>query len=273
MFSIVIANFVTLAHVVAQGVQEAYSFKNFASLFMETQIATPVDSKRLQEIDYKKCPQVDCKLYNWVIAHDAKESPMRCNIDGQVFKANEGLLDENNDVIYAIGHLEHKDYHIFIARVESPVEDKTFIDYYVFSKEGAYLSVLCLYEAEHLYYNGEYEGDSVYIASTLRSDRSICHEENRFNVNVKIDYQLQDDGILKEAAISTYGQYEVVDKDGYVNVREKPDVKSRVLYTIESGSIITSFAENGSKWEKVISIEGCDKKGGYVHSSRLRNFW
>ena len=115
MVSFATANFATPAQVVALNVQESYSFESFASLFMGTQIATPVDSKGLQEIDFKKFPQVDCKLYNWVIAHDAKESPMRCNIHGPTFKANTGSLDENNDVIYAILYLEHKDYHIFIA--------------------------------------------------------------------------------------------------------------------------------------------------------------
>ncbi len=272
VISVVVAILAVPAAAVAQNTQEWYSFERFASSFMGNLIASPVDSKRLLEIDYKKRPQVDCKLYNWVLTHEGKH-PQRCNVKGKIFNADYGQLSERYDTMYALGYMSHNEYLIFIARIESLFESETFIDYYVFSKEGAFLSVLCLYEAEHLHYDGEEERDTIFISTSSHSDRVISYEEKRNNVNVKIKYEMRDDGILKEVAMSTLGLYEVVDKDGYVNVREKPDGKSRVLYTIESGYFITSYAENRSKWEKVISIEGSDKKGGYIHSSRLRNVW
>lgn len=267
------ATIITTIATVAQNTPEVYSYHDFASLFTKNAIGCPVDSKKLIEIDYKRRPSVDCKLYNWTMFRNSDGFPKRMTLGNQVFKADYGLLEENDDKIYAIGYWQYNDYYIFIARIENSIEDKTFIDYYVFSKDGMCLYVLCLYEAEHLYYNEKYERDTVYIAATIPSKGIVYYEENRYNVNVKIEYQIQDDGILREVALSTIGLYEVVDKDGYVNVREKPDAKSKILYTIESGSIITSHTENGSKWEQVISIEGSDKQGGYVHSSRLRNYW
>ncbi len=270
--SFVITMIVTIA-TVAQNTPRVYSYHNFASLFTKNAIDCPVDSKKLLEIDYEKRPLVDCNLYNWTIAGASDEFPKRMTLENHVFKADYGLLEENENKVYAIGYWQYSDYYIFVARIENSIEDKTFIDYYVFSKDSTCLSVLCLYEAEHLYYDEKFERDTIYVSTIMPSKGIIHYEENRYNVNVKIDYQLQDDGILREVAVSTIGLYEVVDKDGYVNVREKPDGKSKILYTIESGSIVTSHAEDGSKWEKVIRIEDSDKKGGYVHSSRLRNYW
>lgn len=109
---------------------------------------------------------------------------------------------------------------------------------------------------------------------------SIHYVENRYGVNINIDYEMLNNGILKEQSVSKTGTYEIVDKDGYVNVREKPDINSKVLYTLKSGSVIIGHTENGSKWDEVLRVlddevvkEDLNKKGGYIHSSRLSNYW
>ncbi len=264
----------------AQNSTETFSFKEFADLFKNT-ISLPNNSEELLNVDYSKCPVIDCELYNFIVIKNQKERAKRRTIKGEDFRITKyGLADcegmtVNDELFfektYALGQIENKKYKIFIARIESVMN--TFIDLYVFDTEGRIISFLDLYEDERYIKGDKRFVDSVFIKSKITDNGGINCEENRYSVNVKIDYYLQDDGILKEMAITKIGQHMIVDKDGYVNVRERPDGKSKILYTIESGSIIKSRAENGSKWEEVINVEGSDKKGGYIHSSRLANYW
>lgn len=264
----------------AQNSTETFSFKEFADLFKNT-ISLPNNSEELLNVDYSKCPVIDCELYNFIVIKNQKERAKRRTIKGEDFRITkygyadcEGMTVSDElffEKTYALGQIKNKKYKIFIARIESV--RNTFIDLYVFDTDGRIISFLDLYEDERYIKGDTRFVDSVFIKSKITNNGIIHYEENRYSVNVKIDYQLQDDGVLKEIKELITGQYEVVDKDGYVNVRERPDGKSKVLYTIESGSIIKSRAENGSKWEEVIDIEGSDKKGGYIHSSRLANYW
>ena len=278
--SVAIAMLISIT-VDAQNQFETYSFDEFSSFFQKKQINTPISSDELLEIDLSICRQIDCESYNYIVIKSQKERAKRRTIEGRDFHITRyGFVDckgvmRNGSLfyekIYVLGYLKNEKYKCLITRIESVMN--TFVDLYIFNNEGKLLSFLDLYEDENYEKNGIRNIDSVYIRTEITTDGIIHYEENRYGVNVKIDYQLQDDGILKEVAKSIIGQYEVVDKDGYVNVREKPDAKSKVLYTIESGSVIISHSENGSKWEEVISIEDSDKKGGYIHSSRLRNYW
>ena len=265
----------------AQNTTETFTFKEFADLFQKNKIELPTSSVELLKADYSKHPIINCELYNYIVIRSQKERAKRRTIEGEDFRITKyGLADcegmtVNDELFfektYALGQIENKKYKIFIARIESVMN--TFIDLYVFDTEGRIISFLDLYEDERYIKGDKRFVDSVFIKSKITDNGGINCEENRYSVNVKIDYYLQDDGILKEMAITKIGQHMIVDKDGYVNVRERPDGKSKILYTIESGSIIKSRAENGSKWEEVIDIEGSDKKGGYIHSSRLANYW
>lgn len=278
--SVAIAMLISIT-VDAQNQFETYSFDEFSSFFQKEQIKTPISSDELLEIDLSICRQIDCESYNYIVIKSQKERAKRRTIEGRDFHITRyGFVDckgvmRNGSLfyekIYVLGYLKNEKYKCLITRIESVMN--TFVDLYIFNNEGKLLSFLDLYEDENYKKNGIRNIDSVYIRTEITTDGIIHYEENRYGVNVKIDYQLQDDGILKEVAKSITGQYEVVDNDGYVNVREKPDAKSKILYTIESGSVIISHSENGSKWEEVISIEDSDKKGGYIHSSRLRNYW
>lgn len=278
--SVAIAMLISIT-VDAQNQLETYSFDEFSSFFQKEQIKTPINSDELLEIDLSICRQIDCESYNYIVIKSQKERAKRRTIEGRDFHVTKyGYADCNGimcngslfyEKIYVLGYLKNEKYKCLITRIESVMN--TFVDLYIFNNEGKLLSFLDLYEDENYEKNGIRNIDSVYIRTEITTDGIIHYEENRYGVNAKIDYQLQNDGIIKEIAKSITGQYEVVDKDGYVNVREKPDAKSKVLYTIESGSVIISHSENGSKWEEVISIEDSDKKGGYIHSSRLRNYW
>lgn len=62
-----------------------------------------------------------------------------------------------------------------------------------------------------------------------------------------------------------FGQFFVVkDKDGYVNIREKENVKSKILGTLPNNKLVYLFHadEDISKWHYI------DKE--YIHNSRLK---
>lgn len=262
LFNIMMAN--------AQSDTSSYKFDEFAALFLQNEIKTPTSSEELLKINLSSRPQIDCKTYNWFIYRGQKEKLQRCTVNGKYFNAQYGLLDEESDTIYALGYIQHDDYLIFVSRTIG--WEKTFIDLYTYTSTGRALSVLCLYENDPGY-------DTVYISTKILTNEKIHYVENRYATNVKIDYELQEDGILKETSFSKLGLREVVDKDGYMNVREKPDVNSKVLYTLKTGAVVLGYSENRSNWIEVIRVEeGVDKgdvnkKGGYFHSSRTKLYW
>lgn len=261
---------INIAVVNAQEVQNSYKFDDFAALFLKNEIKTPTSSEDLLKIRLSDRPQIDCKMYNWFIYSGQESKAQRCTINGKYFNASDGLLDEKRDTIYALGHIQHDNYLIFISRIIG--WERTYIDFYTYSSTGQSLSVLCLYDDETMI-------DTVYISTQVLTNEKIHYVENRYATNVKIDYELQEDGILKETHISTLGLREVVDKDGYMNVREKPNANSKVLYTLKTGAVILGYSENRSNWIEVIRVEeGVDKgdvnkKGGYFHSSRTKLYW
>lgn len=85
MISIVAAVLAVPTVSVGQNAPEGCSFERFASSFMGNLINSPVDSKQLLEMDYKKHSQIDCRLYNWVLTHEGKH-PQRCNVKGGDFQ-------------------------------------------------------------------------------------------------------------------------------------------------------------------------------------------
>ena len=273
----------------AQNTTETFTFKEFADLFQKNKIELPTSSDELLKMDYSKYPIIDCELYNYIVIRSQKERAKRRTILGEDFivktygiddcspssiSYNDGTKEVDEEFYakkYALGYIENNKYNLFIVRYRSVTN--TIMDLYVFDKDGVILSFVSLYEDEGFNSERKERIDTVYIRSKISNNGIVNFEENRYGVNVKVDYQLMDDGVLKDIKKLITGQYEVVDKDGYVNVRERPDGKSKVLYTIESGSVVKASSESGSKWFKVISVEGNDKKGGYIHSSRLANYW
>lgn len=68
---------------------------------------------------------------------------------------------------------------------------------------------------------------------------------------------------------SRYGR--VVDKDGYVNLREGADPKSRIIGTIPSSEVvqIIEMTEKEIDTAKMLRVRTKDGRKGYVHTSRL----
>ena len=72
---------------------------------------------------------------------------------------------------------------------------------------------------------------------------------------------------------SRYGR--VVDKDGYVNLREGADLKSRIIGTISSNEVvqIIEMTEKEIDTAKMLRVRTKDGKMGYVHTSRLEKYF
>lgn len=60
----------------------------------------------------------------------------------------------------------------------------------------------------------------------------------------------------------------IVDKDGYVNVREKESTDSKILGKIKSGEAVFIFEDLDTDWLN-ISFDD-DKKSGFIHRSRIK---
>ena len=63
----------------------------------------------------------------------------------------------------------------------------------------------------------------------------------------------------------------VQDSDGYTNIREKGDLKSKVIARVDHGQLVWVFLGGTTKWPEIIFM---DKKGkersGFIHASRLK---
>ncbi len=63
----------------------------------------------------------------------------------------------------------------------------------------------------------------------------------------------------------------VQDSDGYTNVREKPDLKSKVIAKVDHGQIVWIYAGAVKKWPNVIFMDREGKeRAGFIHASRVK---
>ena len=63
----------------------------------------------------------------------------------------------------------------------------------------------------------------------------------------------------------------VQDSDGWSNVREKGDLKSKVIARVDHGQLVWVFSGENPKWPSIIFIDKKGKEqGGHIHASRLK---
>lgn len=63
----------------------------------------------------------------------------------------------------------------------------------------------------------------------------------------------------------------IVDKDGYVNLREKGNSNSKIIRKIKSGKVVFIFEELETEWLNVVYKDESDRKiNGYIHHSRIK---
>ena len=78
------------------------------------------------------------------------------------------------------------------------------------------------------------------------------------------------DGELDGGSVILYGR--VDDNDGYVNLREKADLKSNVIGTISNGEDvkIIDMTQEDIEFSQMLKVKTKDGRIGHVHKSRLR---
>lgn len=78
------------------------------------------------------------------------------------------------------------------------------------------------------------------------------------------------------ATLMAYGQCvnpaKIVDKDGYVNIRQGANSNSPIVGTLNSGTKVYYEYNESSSWYRIsLSSNGISK--GYIHKSRLSDIW
>jgi hypothetical protein len=61
----------------------------------------------------------------------------------------------------------------------------------------------------------------------------------------------------------------IQDKEGFTNVREEPDINSKIIFQINTFYIFKIVAKNGNNWGEIENI--ANGQSGYMHSSKIRN--
>jgi uncharacterized protein YgiM (DUF1202 family) len=61
----------------------------------------------------------------------------------------------------------------------------------------------------------------------------------------------------------------IVDKDGYVNLRENPDIKSKIIGKINSDEIVYASEPDATN-KNWMNVYYNDKTAGYIYSSKVK---
>ena len=76
------------------------------------------------------------------------------------------------------------------------------------------------------------------------------------------------------SSLTTFAVRYVVDtKDGYANLREEPNSKSKVIKKLKNGTLVTKFKEKGEWYYIEFEREdGTPFDYGYIHKSQLKKY-
>lgn len=104
---------------------------------------------------------------------------------------------------------------------------------------------------------------------------SCENKANKINENKNIAVQKTktiDSNVDSENYIMSFCNFaKIVDKDGFVNVREKGNVNSKIIGKIKSGDVIYIFEDLQTEWLNVdFKDENNREFNGYIHSSRIK---
>jgi hypothetical protein len=70
---------------------------------------------------------------------------------------------------------------------------------------------------------------------------------------------------------TTFGQFGIItDKDGFVNVRNSPNISNNIIDTLNNGQIVFCLEEEGEWCPTDYHLNGQKIKSGYIHKSRVK---
>jgi len=106
----------------------------------------------------------------------------------------------------------------------------------------------------------------IILAFTLQS----CEDKKQKIIEAKEPKKISETKITSEEddIISFCNFAVIVDKDGYVNVREKESANSKIIGKIKSGEVVFIFEDLDTDWLNITF--GDDEKSGYIHRSRIK---
>lgn len=143
---------------------------------------------------------------------------------------------------------------------------------YVVNKDYKISSSICLF-GYYTFLENTYKDEMVgkpYLTSKNFNNTYTIYVEGSFN---KVTYKFQyKSGIFHliynrinneddTNFIFEKKEYEINDKDGYVNLREEKSIKSNILRTLKNGEKVTLYYSNQSKWQK---IKTNNNETGYI---------
>ena len=106
-------------------------------------------------------------------------------------------------------------------------------------------------------------------------------EGYEYESECKLVYRIEDDGYFRELSFQKaeeegnlfYGK--IIDSDGWSNVREKPNVKSKTLYRATNENFVYVEKIEYSNWYRILSYFSLENskeinRGGFIHNSRVK---
>lgn len=106
------------------------------------------------------------------------------------------------------------------------------------------------------------------------------NEDGYIKSKCKVIYKIDDDGYFRQVSFEEIEKEgylysaTVKDADGWANVRETPDVNSKVLFKVLNGKFIYVEKLKDSNWCRILSYRDASNKiqsgGGYIHISRVK---
>lgn len=182
---------------------------SFIDLPVSSEVNIHLLNKLILEIQDERAKfySVNDSLYNVTTYGKIPEKSMKWRSWADDTKTKR-IEKEFNTKAYSLGFLDlNKNYDVLVTKVIG--FEKTYIDLYLFDKNGKLKSLINLFEAKYERNGDPSKFECVLIQSSITKDGIIKLKEDRFNVKTKRDYQLQSDGYFKVISQVSEGEFEL----------------------------------------------------------------
>lgn len=111
----------------------------------------------------------------------------------------------------------------------------------------------------------------LFIAFVLQSCKENIQKRKNLETKNAEKQIISKNNIVSKVEITSFCRFaKIVDKDGYVNVREKENGNSKIIGQIKSDEIVFVFEDLSSDWLNVNYKYNNKELSGYLHRSRIK---
>lgn len=278
------------------------SFKDFINLFPEYQWEDlPEDVRNLKKeirIDIDKANMfmwgkhasiaIKTSTYTYL-----RNAPHYMNMDGSFDKGDEGMFDKTTvcgdslaiSILQPLGRVHiNSDIELLLLFYRYWDPELGWVEFYEAYTyritDEQLLSSLCLLNnmKDKLCISFKQPDRFINIYTTRFYLKKVTNDEFEEAKTIdKISYRLRDDGYFQQteefnaekSGILFWAK--VSDSEGWANIREKPILKSSILYKAINEHFILLEKIDSSIWFKVIYYNNSKQEyhGGFIHSSRI----